>query len=82
MSGLTQELQETLTKIHQGGGEVARKRHTDRRKLLARDRIDLLIDEGSPFLEFGALAGLNTYDDEIPAAGIITGIGRIHGGPH
>lgn len=79
MSALVKELQDTLVKIHQGGGEAARKRHTDRGKLLARDRIDLLIDEGSPFLEFGALAGLNTYDDEIPAAGIITGIGRIHG---
>ncbi len=79
MSSLVTELRSILDKVHQGGGDVARKRHTDRGKLLARDRIDLLIDDGSPFLEFGALAGLNTYDDEIPAAGIITGIGRIHG---
>ena len=79
MQSLVDNLKSTFTKIHQGGGEVARKRHTDRGKLLARDRIDLLIDEGSPFLEFGTLAGLNVYDDEIPAAGIITGIGRIHG---
>ncbi len=79
MHEIVTTLKQTLAKIHQGGGETACKRHTDRGKLLARDRIDLLIDEGSPFLEIGALAGLNTNDDEIPAAGIITGIGRIHG---
>ncbi|MBW8308254.1 MAG: methylcrotonoyl-CoA carboxylase [Candidatus Paracaedibacteraceae bacterium] len=79
MLTLVTELQETLAKIHQGGGETARKRHKSRNKLLARERINLLLDEGSPFLEIGILAGHNVYEDEVPAAGIIVGIGRIHG---
>ncbi len=79
MLTLVTELQETLAKIHQGGGETARKRHKSRNKLLARERINLLLDEGSPFLEIGSLAGHNVYEDEVPAAGIIVGIGRVQG---
>lgn len=79
MLSLVDELKQKLGKIHQGGGKNARQRHKDRNKLLVRERIDLLLDVGSPFLEFGALAGDQVYEDDVPAAGIITGIGRIHG---
>ncbi|QEM82208.1 carboxyl transferase domain-containing protein [Halomonas binhaiensis] len=65
--------------IRQGGGEKARQRHESRGKLFVRDRIDHLIDEGSPFLEFSALAARDMYDTDVPAAGIITGIGRVSG---
>jgi 3-methylcrotonyl-CoA carboxylase beta subunit len=62
-----------------GGGEEARKRHLARKKLLPRDRIARLLDPGSPFLEFSQLAGYQLYPDEVPAGGIITGIGRVQG---
>ncbi len=66
-----------------GGGkgiEKARLRHTERGKLLARDRVKYLLDPNSPFLEFSQLAALNMYGvDEIASAGMITGIGRIQG---
>ncbi|KAK7808648.1 hypothetical protein U0070_010047 [Myodes glareolus] len=63
-----------------GGSEKARARHTSRGKLLPRDRIDNLIDPGSPFLEFSQFAGYQLYgDEEVPAGGIITGIGRVSG---
>ena len=74
----TQDLKEKLAQIYQGGNETARERHRQHGKLLPRDRIQLLLDSGSDFLELSALAGFELYDDEIPAAGIITGIGRIH----
>ncbi|MEO8400923.1 MAG: carboxyl transferase domain-containing protein [Gammaproteobacteria bacterium] len=73
-----QDLKSKLAKISEGGNETARKRHSEHGKLLPRDRIQLLIDPGSDFLELSALAGFEMYDDEIPAGGIITGIGRIH----
>jgi 3-methylcrotonyl-CoA carboxylase beta subunit len=66
-------------KIALGGSPSARDKHTSRGKLLPRDRIAGLIDPGSPFLEFSALAAHRVYDDEVPAAGLITGIGRING---
>ncbi|MFJ6678326.1 carboxyl transferase domain-containing protein [Microbacterium sp. NPDC091382] len=62
-----------------GGPERARERHTARGKLLARDRVDTLLDVGSPFLEVGALAGLDLYDDDCPAGGVVAGVGLIHG---
>ncbi len=62
-----------------GGGEAPRKRHTDRGKLLPRDRIDRLIDPGAPFLECGLFAAHGMYDGDAPGAGIITGVGRISG---
>jgi acetyl-CoA carboxylase carboxyltransferase component len=63
----------------QGGGVDAVAKHKKRGKLLARERIDTLLDEGSPFLEFSTLAATGMYKDEAPGAGIVTGIGRIHG---
>ena len=73
------DLDRLLGDIKQGGGPDARKKHLDRGKLLPRDRIQRVVDPGSPFLEFSALAAHKVYDDHIPAAGIITGIGRIAG---
>ncbi|KFW80415.1 hypothetical protein N305_10134, partial [Manacus vitellinus] len=80
MKALVVELQEHAEKIRLGGGEKARKRHTSRGKLLPRERIDRLIDPGSPFLEFSQFAGYQLYgNEEVPAGGIITGIGRVSG---
>lgn len=76
---LSQDLKSILARIQLGGGEKAREKHEARGKLLARDRIQQLLDEGSPFLEIGAMAAHEVYDDSVPAAGIITGIGQIHG---
>ncbi|MFL6174240.1 MAG: carboxyl transferase domain-containing protein [Marmoricola sp.] len=77
-------LRERLAVVRQGGSESARKKHTDRDKLLARDRIDGLLDPGSPFLELSALAAYGMYgtdgdDNAVPSASIITGVGRING---
>jgi 3-methylcrotonyl-CoA carboxylase beta subunit len=63
----------------EGGGAEAVARHKKRGKLLARERIDGLLDEGSPFLEFSTLAATGMYNDEAPGAGVVTGIGRVHG---
>ena len=65
--------------IFSGGGEKARARHSARGKLYARDRIDTLIDPTSSFLEFSQLAGHKLYEDDVPAGGIITGIGQVSG---
>ncbi len=73
------ELRARAARAAEGGGEVARARHAARGKLLPRDRIRLLVDRGSPFLEFSQLAAAGMHGDEVPAAGIITGIGRIEG---
>ncbi|MEI6886044.1 MAG: carboxyl transferase domain-containing protein [Bacteroidota bacterium] len=70
---------QTLEKVKQGGPEQAVKRHKERGKLLARERIDLLVDRNTPFLELSALAAYDLYNNEFPSAGIITGIGVIHG---
>lgn len=79
MQNMVQELKNVISKIQEGGGEAARERHRKHGKLLPRDRIELLLDPGSDFLELSALAGFQLYEDDIPAAGIITGIGRIMG---
>ncbi|RKO86348.1 carboxyl transferase, partial [Blyttiomyces helicus] len=79
ISALNQKLRDDVEKIKRGGGEVARQRHLARKKLLPRDRIDALLDPGSPFLELSQFAGYNLYDDDVPAGGIITGIGRVSG---
>jgi 3-methylcrotonyl-CoA carboxylase beta subunit len=63
----------------EGGSAAARERHRARGKLLARDRIDLLLDPGAPFLEFSALAAYDMYGGEVPGAGIVSGIGRVSG---
>ena len=76
---LATELRERLTQIREGGGERYRQRHLDQGKMLARERIDALLDEGAPFLELSPLAAWDCYDGDAPAAGLITGIGRIHG---
>ncbi|HEX4854634.1 carboxyl transferase domain-containing protein [Arenimonas sp.] len=68
-----------LARVALGGGDKARAKHTERGKLLPRERITALLDPGSPFLELSALAAGGMYDDAAPAAGVITGIGRVHG---
>jgi 3-methylcrotonyl-CoA carboxylase beta subunit len=80
MLALVDDLREKVAAVAQGGGERARAKHLGRGKLLPRDRIEGLIDAGSPFLEIGQLAGFEMYgDDNIAAGGLITGIGRIRG---
>jgi 3-methylcrotonyl-CoA carboxylase beta subunit len=68
-----------LERVAQGGGEKARSKHTERGKLLPRERISALLDPGSPFLELSSLAAHGMYDDAAPGAGLVTGIGRVHG---
>jgi 3-methylcrotonyl-CoA carboxylase beta subunit len=77
--GLAQQLRETLATASLGGSESSRERHVDRGKLLPRQRVEALLDPGSPFLELSPLAAHDLYDGEAPGAGIITGIGRIAG---
>ena len=79
MSAVVEDLKSRMAKIAQGGNERARERHLSRGKLLPRERIDLLLDPDTPFLEFSAMAAYGMYGEDIPAAGIITGIGRIEG---
>jgi 3-methylcrotonyl-CoA carboxylase beta subunit len=76
---LVTELRSVLTATARGGSEEARRRHVARGKLLPRDRVDTLLDRGSPFLELSPLAAYGMYDGAAPAAGIITGIGRVSG---
>ncbi|WP_028917767.1 MULTISPECIES: carboxyl transferase domain-containing protein [Pseudoxanthomonas] len=76
---LAAELKRRLQRAAEGGGEKARQRHTERGKLLARDRIDALLDPGSPFLEIAPLAAEDMYDGAAPAAGIVCGIGTVCG---
>lgn len=77
MLQLVDELKENTSRISLGGNENARQRHTSKGKMLPRDRIQALIDPGSAFLEFSQLAGYKLYGEEdVPAGGIITGIGR------
>ena len=73
----TLELQEKLHRVSSGGSPSAQEKHRSRGKLTARERIDQLIDPGSDFLEFSALAADGLYDDQVPSAGIITGLGQI-----
>jgi acetyl-CoA carboxylase carboxyltransferase component len=70
---------ETLARIKKGSSEEAVKRHKQRGKLLARERIDLLLDKNTPFIELSPLAAYNLYNNDFPSAGIVTGIGVIHG---
>ncbi len=79
MRVLVDDLRATVERVRLGGGEAARQKHIGRGKLLPRDRIRTLIDPGSPLLEFSQLAAFGLYGGEIPAAGIITGIGRVMG---
>ena len=79
MTRQVQELREKLKITRSGGGEANVKRHTARGKLFVRDRIEKLIDPETPFLEFSALAANGLYHDQAPGAGIVTGIGVVHG---
>ena len=79
MEAQVKNLRAEIERIREGGPESARKRHVERGKLLVRDRVARLLDPGTPFLEFSALAAYGMYDDSPPAASIITGIGRIDG---
>ena len=80
MKSAVDRLKKTVEKIAEGGGQKARERHTKKGKLLPRERIHALLDASSPFLEFSQLAGYELYEKEdVPAGGIITGIGRVEG---
>ncbi|MFT4731995.1 MAG: 3-methylcrotonyl-CoA carboxylase beta subunit [Gammaproteobacteria bacterium] len=79
MHAQVDDLNRLVSQLAQGGGEKACKRHTDRGKLLPRDRINALIDKNSAFLELSQLAGWEVYDDYVPCAGIVAGIGRVSG---
>ncbi len=79
MLKLVEDLRARLERVKQGGGDAAVKRHKERGKMFVRDRIDAVVDPDTPFLELSALAANGMYDDEAPSAGIVTGIGVIHG---
>src|SRR5438105_3842770 len=79
LAALVADLRTKVAAIEQGGGDAARTRHAGRGKLLPRERVRALLDPGSPFLEFSQLAAYGMYDGEVPATGIVTGIGRIMG---
>jgi 3-methylcrotonyl-CoA carboxylase beta subunit len=79
MQKVVDDLKAKVEKIALGGGEEARKKHTARGKLLPRDRVQMLLDPGTPFLEFSQLAAYEMYHNAAPSAGIITGIGRVAG---
>jgi len=76
---LAEDLRAKLTQGRQGGGAQARKRHEERGKLFVRERIDRLLDPGSPFLELSPLAAMGVYEEEAAGAGLVTGIGRVSG---
>ncbi|MGZ4555520.1 MAG: carboxyl transferase domain-containing protein, partial [Mycobacteriaceae bacterium] len=79
MAALVDDLRAQLATAALGGPEKSRERHVARGKLLPRERVDSLLDRGSPFLELSGLAAHGMYDDEAPGAGVITGIGRVSG---
>ena len=79
MGALVDELKSRMLTAALGGDERSRKRHTERGKLLPRDRVERLLDPGSPFLELSPLAAYGMYDGDIHGAGMITGIGRVEG---
>ena len=79
MRELVADLRQRLQEVSAGGGPAARERHVARGKLLPRERIDMLLDPGTPFLELSPLAAYDMYGGEAPGAGLITGIGRIAG---
>src|SRR5947209_9299481 len=79
MEALVADLRARVERAAQGGDPAAREKHVARGKLLPRERLRLLLDPGSPFLELSQLAALGLYGDEAPAAGVITGVGRVSG---
>ncbi len=78
---LIADLNARLERVRAGGGDASRERHIARGKLLPRDRVQRLCDPGAPFLELSPLAAEELYDGDAPGAGIITGVGRVHGRP-
>ncbi len=78
-AALIEDLHGEVAKAKLGGGDAARERHLGRGKLLPRDRVRLLLDPGSPFLELSQLAAHGMYEDQAPSAGVVTGIGRVQG---
>src|ERR671936_2869996 len=79
MQQLVHQLRDRVTAARQGGGPKYLQRHREQGKLPVRERIDLLLDRGSPFLELSPLAAFEMYDNEAPGAGIVTGVGRVSG---
>jgi 3-methylcrotonyl-CoA carboxylase beta subunit len=79
MRALVEDLRAKVAEVNQGGGASARERHLARGKLLPRERVRTLLDPGSPFLEIGQLAAYGMYGENVPAAGIVAGIGRVSG---
>ena len=79
MQDLVDDLRAKVAKISRGGPERSRERHLGRGKLLPRDRVERLLDPGTPFLELSQMAAYKCYDDDVPSAGLITGIGRVSG---
>ena len=79
MQALVDDLRAHIDRVSQGGGEAARAKHTARGKLLPRERVHMLLDPGTPFLEVAPLAALNMYNNDAPCAGVIAGIGRVNG---
>jgi 3-methylcrotonyl-CoA carboxylase beta subunit len=79
MATLVEDLRRRVEQVSQGGGEAARAKHAARGKLLPRERVDQLLDPGTPFLELSQLAAWDMYGNEAPSAGIITGVGRVAG---
>ncbi len=79
MKSLVDDFKEKLREVQKGGSGKAQEKHLARGKLLPRQRIEKLLDPGSPFLEIGAMAAYSIYDNQVPSAGLITGIGRIEG---
>ena len=79
MAEVVDDLKSKLQQIELGGGDVARERHLSRGKLLPRQRVEKLLDPGSPFLEISQFAAYELYEDVVPAAGVIAGIGRVSG---
>ena len=81
MRSLTADLRGTLERNARGGSDVARAKHRQAGKLLVRERVDALLDAGAPFLELSPLAAHGVYHDDLPGAGLVTGVGRVAGRP-
>ncbi len=79
MRSLVADLREKLSQVAGGGGEVSRNRHTSRGKMLARERVDLLVDPGTAFMELSPLAAYGLYGGDVHSASVVTGVGRIAG---
>src|SRR5437899_1165643 len=79
LTALVKALRAEMSRVALGGGDKARAKHTERGKLLPRERIRALLDPGSPFLELSPLAAHGMYENQAPCAGVITGIGSVHG---